>query len=359
MNGHTISLPARTLPPPLSTAPDMASTWGDVELDFDTAADRIVRAHRNDGAARDLPILDLKTWAIGPKNGAFALIPLAGHHPARALRGAAFNHLMTRIGAPADFLRKLPAPLQLATANYLLTEHVDNAAATLRLRGDEVSAVVSGRYAPLDPEELVDTVRAALVRHGLLASVRVRATASGLVDNMRLVLESESVAVKPGDVTAVGIDITASSFARSAIHVSPVLWRLVCSNGLKRSERRTGFSFRHVGDAQRLRDGVAEAIPSALVHARGVMDQWRTAVDWMMDDVLRQVDELRDLTVVERKNVEHELQLETGSPSLPERVPLYSFVNALTASAKQATPARRLELEAIAGDVLQQQLGRE
>lgn len=347
----------RSLPPPLRVAPDMPARWGDVELDFDTAAERIVRAHQNDGDHRDVPITDLQTWAVAPHQGHFALVPLARHHEPKPLRANAFANLATRVGAPADFIKKLPAPLQLATMNYLLAAHDENAA-TLRLRGSEVAAIVSGRYAPLDPVELVETIREALVKHGMLREVRVRGVASGLVDNMRLVFPSEQRAIKPGDVSALGIDITSSSFARSAVHVTPVTWRLVCSNGLKRAERGPGMSFRHVGDSQRLRDGVAEAIPSAVVRARGVMDQWAASVRFMVEDVERQIESLRELTIPERKAVETQLLRETDRPALPEAVPLYDLVNAMTASAKAATPARRLEIETLAGDVLARHIGR-
>jgi hypothetical protein len=89
--------------------------------------------------------------------------------------------LCARLGAPAEFIRdKLPAPLQLATLNYLMTQGEKPATAMLRLRGDEVSAIVSERYAALDAEQLVDTLRTALVRHGLVDSVRVRAVATGI-----------------------------------------------------------------------------------------------------------------------------------------------------------------------------------
>ena len=286
-----------SLPAPLRTAADMPSTWADVELDFDTAADRIVRAHADDGAHRDLSIIDLRTWAVAPQGGTFALVPLARHHHPKPLRAAAFGNLMTRLGAPGDFIRRLPAPLQLANINYLLAEHDEGSAATLRLRNEEVSAIVSGRYAPLDPVELVETVRDGLQKFGILGDVRVRGVASGLVDNLRLILPSEQTAIKPGDVSALGIDITSSSFARSAVHITPVIWRLVCSNGLKRAERGSGHSFRHVGDAQRLRDGISEAIPSALVYARGVMDQWRRSVSFMVEDVQKQIEAMRELTM--------------------------------------------------------------
>jgi len=355
---HSAAPIGRTLPAPLAVTSDMPSRWNDVELGFDEAAERIVRAHRHDGEHRDLPIVDIKTWGVVPAEGRFALAPLAGHHEPKPLRGNAFGNLMARLGAPGDFIKKLPAPLQLATVNYLMNVSNDNAGATLRLRGDEVAAIVSGRYAPLDPVELVETIREALVKHGMLHEVRVRGVASGLVDNLRLVLPSERKAIKPGDVSALGLDITSSSFARSAVHVTPVIWRLVCSNGLKKAERGSGFSFRHVGDAQRLRDGVAEAIPSAVVRARGVMDQWSAAVSFMVEDVQRQIESLRELTIPERKELEGELLKETGTLALPEHVPLYDFVNAMTASAKMASPARRLEIETIAGDVLSRHVGR-
>ena len=348
----------RSLPAPLRVAPDMASRWTDVELDFDTAADRIVRAHEHDGDHHDLPLADFKTWIVTPLEGKFALAPLAGHHKPKPLRANAFANLMARVGAPADFIKRLPAPLQLATANYLLSAGDDNGGATLRLRGDEVAAIVSGRYAPLDPVELVETVRAALVKHGMLREVRVRGVASGLVDNLRLVFPAEQRAIKPGDVSALGIDITASSFARSAVHVTPVIWRLLCSNGLKRAERGSGLSFRHVGDAQRLRDAVAEAIPSAVLRARGVMDQWQRAVTLMVEDVQRQLESLRELTQPERKEIESRLLVEVRRPELPDAVPLYDLVNAMTASAKTSTPARRLEIESVAGDVLARHVGR-
>jgi hypothetical protein len=204
------------------------------ELSFDQASERIIAAHAADGHAADLPITDLKTWAIAPLDGQFALVPLARHHEPKPLRTSAFSNLMTRLGAPAEFLRdRLPAPLQIATANWLLGTSNGSSAATLRLRGGEVAAVVSGRYAPLDPLELVDTLRTALSRHGLLSEVRVRGVATGLVDNMRIILPGESRELKRGDVSNVGIDISTSCFGRSAVHIAPLIWRLVCSNGMR------------------------------------------------------------------------------------------------------------------------------
>jgi hypothetical protein len=359
MTNGTSLVGGSTLPPPLRTITDIPTRWTDLDVDFDTAAEHIVAAHKADGVATDLPIVDLKTWVVAPYEGNFSLVPLTRHHSPKPLRSNGFANLMARIGAPGDFIRKLPAPLQLANVNYLLGEHDDRSAATLRLRGEEVSAVVSGRYAVLDIEELVNCVRDALVRFGLLQDVRVRGVAHGLVDNMRLILPSESVAVKVGDVSVVSLDITTSSFTRSSIRLVPGALRLACLNGLLRHERISdGLVWRHIGDAGRLRNAIAEGIPSALAHARGLMKQWQRAVEHMVMDVQAQVDSMRELTVVERKNLETELVKETGAPALPEHLPLYDLLNAFTSSAKAAAPARRLELEAMAGELLDRHVGR-
>jgi hypothetical protein len=264
---------------------------------------------------------------------------------------------MTRVGAPSEFIRRLPAPLQLATTNWLLAEHDDSSSATLRLRGDEVAAVVSGRYAPMDPVELLDCVRTSLTRFGLLDDVRVRGVASGLVDNMRLTLPSEEVALKVGDTSNVGIDISTSSFGRSAIHVTPMVWRLVCTNGLRSPERRGHLSLRHVGDGDRLRAALSEAVPSALAHARGLMTQWQRAVDFMVHDVRDLIEGMRELSISERKSFEEAVKVEAEVKDLPARIPLYNLVNALTSTARSATPVRRLELEGLAGDVLARHVG--
>ncbi len=197
----------------------MTASWCDVDLDFDTAADRIVKMHDNDGDDHDLPILDLRTWGVVPAAGVFALAPIEGHHRPKPLRSNGLSNLLGRLGAPVEFVRdRLPAPLQLAVANYLMAQPDKAIQATLRFRDDEITAVVSDRYCPLDAEDLLGIVRDALERHGAIGDMRVRSYATGMVDVVRLVFPAEEQAIKVGDVTALGLDIRSSSFGRSAVH---------------------------------------------------------------------------------------------------------------------------------------------
>jgi hypothetical protein len=347
------------IPGPLRPAPDMFPLWRDLDTDFDTAAETIIDAHSRDGVARDLPVMDLRQWGLVTMNDKFALAPLGRHQEPRLLRGNAFSNLMSRVGAPGEFIRdRLPAPLQLATVNWLLAMQEQPLSATLRLRGEQIAALVSDRYAALDQHELLDGVRDALVKNDALAQVRVKSIATGLVDVVRLVFPSEQQAIQVGDVSAVGIDISTSSFGRSALHVRGMVWRLKCKNGLRVAERAGSYSCRHLGDAQRLKDGLSDAIPAALVEARGVMGRWRQAVNVMVDDVQKMIEQMRDLTVGEKKIVVDELKAEAGVPELPEHTSLYSLLNGITAAAHRATPARRLDMESFAGDLLAQHTGR-
>ncbi len=341
------------LPGPLSPVPDMLPRWHNTSGDFDTAAHQIITAHKNDGEARDLPVMDLRNWGVVPLGNHFGLAPLARNHPPRQLRNNAFGALMTRLGAPAEFVRdKLPAPLQLALCNFLLSTQERPMPAQLRLRGEQISSIVSDRYAPFDPEELLGCVHDALEQQGLLHEVEVKSIATGPVDVVRLIVPTQTKPIKVGDVSALGIDISSSSFSKSAIHLRSMVWRLVCTNGLRAAERHGSFSFRHVGEARRLRDGIAEAIPSALFHAQGVMDRWKASVRVMVEDVAVQIEAMRELTLGERQGLRTAVTQEAGAHLLPERVDLYTLLNGLTAMAREATPGRRLELESVAGELL-------
>ena len=352
MNG-TSSITTDRIPPPLTVAPDMASSWIDLGEHFDDAAERIINAHKADGDAFDQPVMNLATWGVVPVEGKFALAPLGRQHGPRVLRATAFSNLMARYGAPAEFIRdRLPAPLQLAVTNWLTTAGDKASPAMLRLRGDEVAAVVSDRYAPLDQEPLLDCVRAALVERNALDEVEVKSIATGVTDVIRLVFPSEQVPVKVGDVSALGLDISSSSFGRSAVHVRGLVLRLRCLNGLRVAEATGNFSFRHVGDVQRLRASISEAIPSALAVARGTLGKWKAAVNVMVHDVAALISEVQDLTAGERRLVEERVQIETGMPKLPERAPLYDVLNGITSAAHAFIPARRLEVESVAGQLL-------
>ncbi|MCL4750438.1 MAG: DUF932 domain-containing protein [Myxococcales bacterium] len=355
----SIQQPEPGLPPPLTTTPDMTAVWSDVETDFDTAAEMFVKRHRTDGAAADHPVADLRVWGVKPQDGHFAIQPVLQHREPIVLRNNALSNLCARLGVPVEFLRRLPAPLQLTIMNWALGSADRPMPATLRLRGAEAAALVSDRYAPLDADELVETLRSALAQHGMLGEVRVRAVATGLTDALRVTFPGRAVEPRVGDFTHAGLDISTSSFGRSALHVRGLLFRLVCTNGLRVPQRMGEFSARHVGDSGRLREFLADAVPTVLTHSSGLMDAWKRSVNVQVERLAELIGSMQELTTGERENVGREVMVEAGVPELPElpeRTSVYSLVNAITATARAAEPARRLELESVAGQVLHRQV---
>ena len=101
-----------------------------------------------------------------------------------------------------------------------------------------------------------------------------------------------------------------------------------------------------------------DAIPTALLRARGTLELWRQAVTVFVSNVAAEIEAMRTLTVTERARVEDEVKRETDARHLPERVSAYDFVNAVTAMAHDAEPARRLEIEEFAGGLLRRHVGR-
>jgi hypothetical protein len=85
------------------------------------------------------------------------------------------------------------------------------------------------------------------------------------------------------------------------------------------------------------------------------MTQWQRAVTFMVNDVQQLIDGMRELSLSEKKSFENVVKAEVAE--LPAHAPLYDLVNALTYTARAATPVRRLELEALAGDMLTRHVG--
>jgi hypothetical protein len=259
---------------PLRPRPDQRERWHTFTdpVPFDVAAQRILDAHREDGERDDVVTTDLRSWAFGSQDGhtmQLVRVPFAGRDPGEPLplRELAFSQLAQKIGAPAPYLRELPAKLQMACINYGLARR--EGAALLRLAGGEVRAVLSDRYAAADDALLLDIVSDCLDRTGYRHDVMVRAAGVGPHTVLRLTLPGEGVPVKVDDVIEHGIDLGNSELGLRSVQITPVTHRLVCTNGMRAWRSQAAVRMRHIGDPERLRDQIADAIPVAFAEARG------------------------------------------------------------------------------------------
>jgi hypothetical protein len=351
----------------LRPRPDQGERWiaHTRPVPFEEAAQLVLDAHADDGERDDVVAHDLRTWAFGSNDGRtmqLAPVPLPGRPSSEpvALRDLAFTQLAQRIGAPPGYVRTLPGRLQMACMNYGLTQ--TKQPALLRLAGGEVRAVVSDRYAAIDDELLLGVVEEVLDRAGYLGDARVRASAVGAHTLLRITLPGESVAVKPGDVIEYGLDIGNSEVGLRSVQVTPITYRLICTNGMRAWRSEAAVRMRHVGDPKRLGEQLRDAVPVALAEARGDIERWRRATVVLIDSALDEIESLRafglgqaELQAVGRQIMESGalLPASTGDETLTQllSVPTTAFdmANAITATARdRADVAGRLTMEEVA-----------
>jgi hypothetical protein len=361
---------------PLRLAPDQPEKWTEYAngLPFDTAAQLVIEAAQKDGVRTDLGIAKLNTWMFGPaKDGtaALAAVPVPGREARLVpLRAHAFAQLCSRVGAPAPYIAGLPAKLQMACINHGLQRDEEKGGNTLRLAGDEARALLSDRYAALDNELLLDVMRKTLTEAGMLGDVRVRALALGPTCSMRLTFPGDAAVVtgsrKVGDVVEHGLDLINGEIGNRSVSISAVVWRLVCTNGLRSAEQNAVARLRHVGNPERLAEAFRDAVPSVLAESQGLRQRMARAVDVLVDDILGEFEGLSafGLSKSETRDVAHDVAAERAV-RLPSDtsawgevlraqgdMTAYDVLNGITHVAQSRRTDRRLELEEAASRYL-------
>ena len=357
----TLQSPPSTTP--LRPLPDQPERWHTFSepKPFDEAAQLILDAHHADGVRDDLVTTDLRGWAFGSTDGQsmeLVRIPFAGREVGTplALREHAFGQLCTKVGAPANYLRTLPPKLQIANVNWGLSQK--RAPALLRLAGDEVRAIVSDRYAPADDELLLEMVGDTLDRTGYRHDAMVRSVGVGAHTVIRITLPGEGKAVKVGDVIEHGVDIGNSELGLRSVQITPVTYRLVCTNGMRSWRSEASVRMRHIGDPSRLHDQLRDAIPVAFAEARGDLDRWQRAIDVLIDSAIDEVESLRrfglsagDVRAVGNTLAQEQNLLPAGSRSLREMLEVessaFDVANAITATARERATEARLAMEEV------------
>jgi hypothetical protein len=364
----TTSSSGRAAPPFPSLRPraDQPQRWRTHRntAPFHEAAATIREAHELDGQRTDVLANDLRTWAFGSADHTsmqVGRVPLAGRDlgPPLALREHAFGQLCQRISTPAAYVRSLPEKLQLACINWGLAQEPQNA--LLRLAGDEVRAIMSDRYAAIDDAFLLDVVDDVLSKSGFRNDALVRATSTGPHTILRVTIPSAGIAVRKDDVIKYGLDIANSELGLRSVQITPVTHRLVCTNGMRAWRSDASLRMRHVGDPDRLRDQLRDAIPVAFAEARGDIARWKKATELLISNALDEIESLRafGLSSTETGAIGRSLAVSTGllaadAPSgdltqvLRGSSTAFELANAITSTARECSDVTaRLNMESL------------
>lgn len=176
------------------------------------------------------------TLGLGVENGSNSMfIP--------DIREIPHNQIGTHLNIPAKYYDRMraDAPDLLAhNVNTWLNESADDR--MLRLMGGNLRGYLSNRYHRIENEEIAESVIPVLV------DSKVAIRACDLTESKMYicaVLPTLQAEVKVGDVVRAGVMITNSEVGLGAASVRPFVERLVCLNGMTRSDGK--LTARHVG----------------------------------------------------------------------------------------------------------------
>lgn len=306
---------------PLSPKRDQLQTWTAFARDpisFDAAYEGVIAHNAMDGERRDIPITELRSWAFGPTPDiatmALAPIPLPGRKNGGVyfpLRHNAWKQLCQKIDAPADYLEQMPAKIQMACVNFSMSANKGNA--LLRCAGSEARAILSERYAPIDDDFCLQAVSDVLDIAGYRNDAMVRVVAAGPHMVLRVTLPTGAVMVK-GQTIEYGIDIGNSELGKRSVQVTPVTYNLVCTNGMRAWKSEATQRLIHMGDPDRLKARLEDAIPVAFAEAKGDLDRWHRATERLIDDAFNEIQGLEafGFNKPERETVAHQLASDAG-----------------------------------------------
>lgn len=348
---------------PLEVLGDMGAKWMNFGqgVPFDVGVKPLLAAHEEDGGSiTDIEVADLREQAFGTLDKQHLVIANPRTGQSFRLRRTAWSGLMDRMkvghGGTDLLLRRLPPKLQEANLNVMLRRMNEKVPAVLRVRGNDVLAIVSTRYAPIDTPEIVDIARDTLNQQGLLSEAMVRAVSWGGRDVIRVSFPARDKAVQVRDIVSKGLDFRNGSWGGSAVSLVTSTVRLVCLNGMTREEAgHTSFHFKHIGTREKITERVRNALPQVLGAGDEMVARFEQAINAELVGIGNMFNFLGDaLQVGEKEQVREQLKEQLGVPVLNPKdgFSLFHGVNAITAVARDLAPERRLIVEAAAGDLL-------
>lgn len=150
-----------------------------------------------------------------------------------------------------------------------------------------------------------------------------------------------------GDILQVGLDIVNSEVGYSAMNIMGFVWRLVCTNGMRRMEKGDMFTQRHIF----INDGAffnrcCQAITDGVQNATKTMEQFAT---------LKQLQLTNTVTVHDVIGKEFDFSktvIDTAKDLWEDDDTAYGVVNSFTAAARGLDDEKRLDMEREAGKML-------
>lgn len=274
------------------------------------------------------------------------------------------------VGIPAKYYEKMqtenPALLAENVNAWFSTEPKVRMVRTL---DGTARAFLSDRYRRIDNYGIAETVIP------ILQDYNVTFASQDVTDSrmyIKVVNERITQEVKPGDYVQSGIIITNSEVGMGTVTIRPLLYRLVCTNGMVVNDAKASTSRRHVGRGNLAGDDYTlYASDTLLADDQALMLKIRDTIKAAMDEVhfTNLIDNMRAATEVkiETKHIPEMVEMAAPQFGFTKKegegildhlirggdLTLYGFSNAVTRFAQDVKSYdRSTELEEIGYNIL-------
>jgi len=278
------------------------------------------------------------------------------------LTSYSLSQLFSRLGMPVRYEKKLldEQPHLVARQFNFWRDKLAGRKALFRFQNRDhndyyVRGVLSDRYTKLDNLDILKIFETVAKRLKLRDKMKVRGyLLNDKKFHARIVFEDYSADLGEGeeDILQVGVDIENSEVGYNSFKMTPLVYRQVCSNGLRMwVSGGEPFTQRHIHvDEDDLKEDLTRKLVAILDKSGELLDKLESARMKKIDnpyEVIREIAEREKLSKkLTDKTIEHFDEEPNNS--------VYGVVNSFTRMARDLNDDRRVEVEELAGRVLKQ-----
>ena len=202
-------------------------------------------------------------------------VRLAGE--AHRLRPRAQSLMATRLGIPMQYLQRCPAEVQAYNLNHWIMQE-RNSELLFRFDGNEVRAIFTPRYRPMDNLEVLER----LSRLGYKADTKVQCCLDAEFMSLSFPDSSRTFDLG-GDRITPGLSVANSEVGLSSLRIAAFYLRLVCTNGLI-AKTQVAVAFRHI--SRKVLDDMPAVFAQVAQQQLRQRDQFRLSMESRVDDPL-------------------------------------------------------------------------
>jgi hypothetical protein len=155
------------------------------------------------------------------------------------MRPIAQQSIANRLGIPIQYLRKCPSEVQAYNMNHWIKEE-KNDELFLRFDGEEVRAIFTPKYQPIDNFEVLERLDSL----GYPAETPVQSHLDSEFMSLSILDGKQTFSIN-GDKITPGVSVSNSEVGLACLSIAAFLLRLICTNGLI-SKTEVHASYKHV-----------------------------------------------------------------------------------------------------------------